>query len=472
MSHSSDFLHILSRADEIMARLGEFAGRLNQQHGLAVSDALRQMVYRLFIRFANVRALFVSETVSHALRLPELTALHGEMRMLDRIYSHDRDTISDFLKNAFDCLATQALMHADSASQDEYGSRAFLSIATAFISGLKGFPAPSGVNSLDSPAAASAKPGTKQASTVAPRLDAPAFGPPPSPAFSPPPAYTTVQRPIDSGDGGTSVTADIMARQTAAGYRAPGPLIGGLTGGGAEGIDLTPCARKVLFAQQLLHGIRAPGTLTSLPPPGEDLPPVSSYPSPFQTAAHGSYLPYPGYVSPAYQPASAAASPYTTVQRPLTQGSGGVGGGQSNYSTGQSAAQGPSDELYIPYSAGMLGSFSPYRALAMPPSLTCYECGAMQQHYGNECPTRFVRVRGEAPPGWKIGPGGSVTKDPAAWNGSELTDAARAQYRDFVAKFPLVAHAAYSILVDEITGAVPAPPRRPLPRPSGGGRRK
>jgi hypothetical protein len=120
----------------------------------------------------------------------------------------------------------------------------------------------------------------------------------------------------------------------------------------------------------------------------------------------------------------------------------------------------------------MLGSFSPYRALALPASLTCYECGALQQHYGNECPTRFVRVRGEAPPGWKIGPGGSVTKDPAAWNGSDLTDAARAQYRDFVAKFPLVAHASYTVSVDEITGAVPAPPRRPLPRSAGGGRRK
>jgi hypothetical protein len=120
----------------------------------------------------------------------------------------------------------------------------------------------------------------------------------------------------------------------------------------------------------------------------------------------------------------------------------------------------------------MLGSFSPYRTTPLLATLNCYECGAQQTHFGTECPTRFVRVRGEAPPGWKIGPTGAVTKDPAAWNGSELTDAARAQYRDFLAKFPLAAHASYAISVDEITGPAPVAPRRPLPKPAGGGRRK
>jgi hypothetical protein len=127
--------------------------------------------------------------------------------------------------------------------------------------------------------------------------------------------------------------------------------------------------------------------------------------------------------------------------------------------------------LYIPYSTGMLGSFSPYRATALPVSLTCYECSAVRDHYGNECPLRFIRVRGEAPPGWQPGPNGGVQKDPAAWAGTELTSAARAKYRDFLAKFPLMAHISYPITVDEITGVSPPAPRHPLPRPSGGRRR-
>jgi hypothetical protein len=43
-----------------------------------------------------------------------------------------------------------------------------------------------------------------------------------------------------------------MARQTAAGFYEASPLLNGLAGGGAEGIDLTPLARRVLYAQQLL----------------------------------------------------------------------------------------------------------------------------------------------------------------------------------------------------------------------------
>ena len=181
--------------------------------------------------------------------------------------------------------------------------------------------------------------------------------------------------------------------------------------------------------------------------------------------------PYPGYVSPAYA-STPAASPYTTAHRPLSTGPGGASGAHSNFSTGQQSLPGQSDELFIPYSTGLLGSFSPYRASPLPQTLGCYECGAVQQHFGNECPSRFARVRGEAPPGWKIGPAGAVSKDPAAWTGSDLTDAARTQYRDFLAKFVLLPHHTFPVSVDEIVGAAPPPPRRPLPKPGGGGRRK
>jgi hypothetical protein len=66
-----------------------------------------------------------------------------------------------------------------------------------------------------------------------------------------------------------------MARQTAAGYHSAGPLMNGISVGGAEGIDLLPQARRVLHAQQVLLGIREPGPLTSTPPAG-GLPPVAS----------------------------------------------------------------------------------------------------------------------------------------------------------------------------------------------------
>ena len=139
-----------------------------------------------------------------------------------------------------------------------------------------------------------------------------------------------------------------------------------------------------------------------------------------------------------------------------------------------STAQRPravSDELAIPYSTGLLGSFSPYRGVSLLHDLTCFECNAASHHFGSECPTRFARVRGEAPPGWKIDSPGAVTKNPSAWNGSDLTDAARAEYRGFIARLSLVAHSTHPVTVDEIVAATPAAPRRPLPRPAGAGRR-
>jgi hypothetical protein len=98
-----------------------------------------------------------------------------------------------------------------------------------------------------------------------------------------------------------------------------------------------------------------------------------------------------------------------------------------------------SDSLCIPYSSGLLGSFSPYLGVSFLPELQCFECGAHRQHYAAECPARFARVRGEPQQGWKMDHLGTAVKDPAAWNGPELTDAARAKYRDFLDRF---AHAA------------------------------
>ncbi len=87
-----------------------------------------------------------------------------------------------------------------------------------------------------------------------------------------------------------------MARQTAASFSEAGLLINGLAGGGAEGIDLTPSARRVLVlhAQQMLFGTRAASPLLMTPPPGE-LPPASSYPPPLV----GPPTAPPQYLSPA-----------------------------------------------------------------------------------------------------------------------------------------------------------------------------
>ena len=119
-----------------------------------------------------------------------------------------------------------------------------------------------------------------------------------------------------------------------------------------------------------------------------------------------------------------------------------------------------SDELYIPYSYGMLGLYSPYRNMRLPD--TCYECGLRSAHHGNECPQLFARVRGEAPPGWRLN-GRIAEKDPTHWKGPDLSDEARAAYRTFIATHHLTAHRSFPISADDIAGDAP-----PLARKAGG----
>ena len=61
-----------------------------------------------------------------------------------------------------------------------------------------------------------------------------------------------------------------------------------------------------------------------------------------------------------------------------------VGGalGQHTGNVGQRPRAAFSDELYIPSSAGLLGSYSPYRGMALPNDLTCFECHAAVHHFG------------------------------------------------------------------------------------------
>jgi hypothetical protein len=75
MSKSSDFLHILSKADELSAQLTTFAEDLRRRSGLLVLQTLRQEVYQLLLRFTTVRARFVAD-VEAGLGIPGLRDLH------------------------------------------------------------------------------------------------------------------------------------------------------------------------------------------------------------------------------------------------------------------------------------------------------------------------------------------------------------------------------------------------------------
>jgi hypothetical protein len=478
MSKSSDFLHILSKADELSARLTTFAEDLRRRPGLPVSQTLRQDVHQLLLRFTTVRARFVADVVEAGLGIPGLRDLRQEFAIIGRIYASECASLPGFLKSVEDQLATQSVFHTDKTAQEDYCSKAFLCVARAFICGLRGGAAPMAPNPLDDPSSSAV--GTCAAASVSSHAlvqtsqVVPASLPAPPIAgastwSSLPPAYSLAQQPQDtllSGICDGQPTFDVMARQTAAGYRAAGPLLGGLAGGGAEGLDLPPPARRVLHAQQMLCGMRAAGALISMPPVGE-LPPVSTYPPPL-VGAPPAPTPYMG-ISPLARPpgmpvGSQPPSSFTIGQRSSQRFSTGTGSG--SLATLQSPLPGQSDDLYIPYSTGLLGSFSPYRGLSFPASMTCFECGAVQHHYAAECPARFVRVRGEPPPGWKVDAQGAVVKDHAAWNGADLTDATRAQFRSFIDKLSLVPHGGFPVSRDEILGPAPVPARRPRPKPS------
>ena len=132
--------------------------------------------------------------------------------------------------------------------------------------------------------------------------------------------------------------------------------------------------------------------------PWDEHPPVGSYPALYQ-GMPGFADPTPQQWNSDNQAGGQRGMTYGTQQLPNQsngRGSGdGGGGGGNKYCTGQSASHGQSDEVCVPYSVGLLGSFLPYRGLTFPHDLTCHECGALRQHYASECPARLVRVRGE-----------------------------------------------------------------------------
>ena len=100
----------------------------------------------------------------------------------------------------------------------------------------------------------------------------------------------------------------------------------------------------------------------------------------------------------------------------------------------------------------MIGSITKHRG---PPRYRCYECGAAGQHYAYECPRRFIRVLGYAPPGF----GSDGVRDPAQWHGNELSPATRRAYPHFIRHFDLQPHPRATMLAEDFTDAVQVRPR-------------
>ena len=111
MSKSSDYLHILSKADELSARLTTFAEDLRRRPGLPVSQTLRQDVYQLLLRFTTVRARFVADVVEAGLGIPGLRDLHPEFAIIGRIYASECAFLPGFLKSVEDQLDTEGITH-------------------------------------------------------------------------------------------------------------------------------------------------------------------------------------------------------------------------------------------------------------------------------------------------------------------------------------------------------------------------
>ena len=461
MSNGGEFRDVLVSADSIAQRLAAVLNNAARGTGASVPSLLRNEFAHVMQRYSTIRLDYVRDLCTDGLADFALAAVHDDYRKIRDSYAQDCATLAAFLSAVEAQLATQSASRGSSEAREDYCARAFVAFATAFISSLRGGAAPLPTNPLDAPPSQSAGTTSVPLYTTANLPSANAGGaalPPPATPWQPPPppAYTTIQQPafttlVQQHPASGMFSLDSMVRQTAAGYRAPGPLRGP-GGGAAEGTDLALAARRVLWAHQLLSGLRDHGPLVAVPP-DSDLPALSSYPMPLGPPTPGAAigtppaLPFAPFGGPA--PRAEGAGP-----RPPAR--------ERNY-----------DELAIPFSYTMLGSFSPYKSYK--PSGPCFECGRNDGHFALECPVRFVRVKGEAPPGWRSEGPGRAVKNAAEWSAdlAELTDAARLQYRAFGNRFPLQPANMYPMTIDDIVAAAPPPPRRPNhthPRGAGGGR--
>jgi hypothetical protein len=462
MSNAVEFRDVASAAALLAPSLNALTDRVRQQSNTPVPSTLRSEVFHVLQRFSTVRLQYIKGLCDRACDNQAMQRLHDEFKKIHRAYAHDNRTLERFMNTVDKLIATQSVSRGGADAQEGYCTLVFLAWVKAFLSGLQGGAAPPDKNPLDDPVSSAGdsigatgfptRSPLPQAPTLFSTLGTiatPAPPPPPNPWLAPPPPiYTTIQQPALGMQAQDYPTAGLfslenMVRQTAAGFRDAGALVSP-GGGAAQGIDLTTNARRVLWAHQLATGLRAAGHLIAMPPDG-DLPPLSSYPMPYA----------PPLVAVTPPPVTFAAP--ATAQLP-------------RYDRGPRPPPRNTDDLAVPFSSAMLGQYSPYRSAR--PQGQCFECNGNDGHFALECPARFARIKGEAPPGWRSDGLGRASKNPAEWSAdlSDLTDVARAGYRAFIQRFALIPANLYPTSVDEITGAQPPAQKRPLYSiPRGGG---
>ena len=466
-TQSPEFTYMTQRASEVLEELDALDRALSAESGGHLRAGTRTGATDLIMRFSTFRTEHVRKLVKHGLQQPALADLHDDFSAILAAYEQLHAAAPRYLEGLKRQADNEGTAYSkDPQQQEAYIGRVLGGIFRAFIRGLLG-------NQLKPPDGTRAKTGHPAATpnpTASPPSLAATFNfSPQSTMSTPAPGYTagfqaahggfaTVQQhPADQYPSSGPYSLDSQARQIACGSRQVGPYIGPNPGPANDGLGLSPELVRLLYAHQVLAGHRAPGALVSIPP--DNLPPLAPL-DVVHAARHGfGAVPAPGMGTFFALPAPPPYSTNTPTPTPPYV----TGGTRSRPKTLQETNPTLSDELYIPYSYGMLGSFSPYRNMRRPES--CYECGMRDAHYGNECAQRFVRVRGEAPPGWRRN-GRTAEKDPAQWNGADLTDDARAAYRTFLAAVPVVQHRNFPITVDEIAGSAP-----PLARKGLGGTR-
>ena len=444
----ADFAHIETTADDLLAALLRTEAVLVTSPGAAFKSTIRTAGDQLITHFSTFRTQHVRRVVDAARSFMPTKSLLPYFELIERAFVHLHAALPGLLSGVFAQIAAQGRVKGNADQQEEYVSRATIGVYRAFICGLSSSDfTPSVIKITAAPGAGSAAASVSTFplpfSTMASVAPTVSVTTPAAVGFSPGSGSFATVSPLNgvanNNPSSGPLSLENMARQVAHGYRSAGAYVGpGGSNGGTEGIDLTPESRRVYFAHQILAGHRLPGqTIASAP---AELPPIV----PFQPIYVTAQVAQPNPVAVAPSAASSIGSVFSpggsrTRPRPLMN----------------------SDELHIPYSIGLLGSFSPYRSIRPPE--TCYECGATNDHFAHECPTRFLRVRGELPPGWRR-EGPIVIRDTTKWIGQDLSEATRAEFRAFLLTHPLTPHPTFPVSVDEITGPQPAQARLPARR--------
>jgi hypothetical protein len=450
---SSDFSYITGEASRILGELDVLDRALRAGQTAHLRTGTRRAAADLFSKFSTFRTDHVRDLVTSSLKFALLRPFYEDFRTILAAYEQLHIAVPRFVDGVQRQIDTESAAFSTlDSEQEEFTARHLGGIYRAFIRGILG----SALKMPESPSTKQHSPANTTQSNTS--LAATFNFSPQSTTVSQVPGYTagfvpapgglaTVQNAMDVYPSSGPFSLENQARQVAHGYRGWGPYHGPNPGGGSDGIDLAPEFRRLLFAHQIMAGHRSPERLFSQLPP-ENLPPLAPLDAVLAlrtTSFAQGYNPAPANTfshqqpPPAYQPGLSA---------PPT----GFGGTRTRTKPPADSPPGMSDDLYIPYSYGMLGSYSPYRNQRPPEA--CFECGLRQAHFGNECPQRFVRIRGEAPPGWRKS-GRTVDKDPAQWNGADLTDAARAEYRAFISTHHLAPHRVFPVSIEDIVSTVP-----------------